>query len=149
MTEHFRRLEQMYTAAPVNASIEALRITIAAGEATITLQATPDMCHAAGTVHGCHYFKPLDDAAFFAASSLDEERFVLTASFQLELYRAVTPGPLRAEGKVTKAGRSLIFAASELFDAEGRLVAKGTGTFARSTLPLIDVEAYAAPLKTR
>ena len=38
------------------------------------------------------------------------------------------PGVLRGVGRVTRWGRTIAFTEGELYDAEGRLVAKATGT---------------------
>ena len=112
------------------------------GRAEVLLDVAESFHHAAGSVHGAWYFKLLDDAAFFAVSSLVTDVFVVTASFTVELMRPVVAGRLRAVGHVSKPGRTLLFAASELYDDHARLVAKGTGTFARSAVRLADVEGY-------
>ena len=66
--EHYRKLERMYLAAPTN---EYFRPAIAVdeGNAKIEIEVRRDFFHAADAVHGAVYFKALDDAAFFAASS--------------------------------------------------------------------------------
>jgi hypothetical protein len=48
----------------------------------------------------------------------------------------VSDGELHAEGAVLHEAGRLLFAESELRDGAGRLLAKGTGTFTRSTIPL-------------
>jgi uncharacterized protein (TIGR00369 family) len=65
-----------------------------------------------------------------------EDVIVLTASFHVHLLRPVASGEMRARGRVIHGTRQLFFAESELEDREGRLLAKGTGSFARSRIPL-------------
>jgi acyl-coenzyme A thioesterase PaaI-like protein len=48
----------------------------------------------------------------------------------------VVAGELRAVAKVTERSERRITAEGELFDAEGNLVARGKGSFARSKIPL-------------
>jgi uncharacterized protein (TIGR00369 family) len=103
----------------------------------------PDFFHAAHAVHSSVYFKALDDAAFFAVSSLFTDVFVLTASFNIYLTRPVTEGVLRASGRVVHRSRSLILAESALVDGEQRQVARGTGSFMRSTVALTAAVGYA------
>ena len=67
--EHYRRLERMYLGAPTN-EIYRPKIRISEGEAEISIEVGPHFHHAARSVHGSHYFKALDDAAFFAVNSL-------------------------------------------------------------------------------
>ena len=98
--------------------------------------------HAAGAVHGSAYFKLLDDASFFAASSLVEDVFVLTVSFNLYLVRPVTAGELRAEGRVvTRTGR-LLFTEAILRDASGVELARGSGVFTLSKTALTPAIGY-------
>ena len=137
---HLRRLERLYHDAPCNASIRPI-IRVSEGEAEVRFQSSPSMHHAGGAVHGAYYFKALDDAAFFAAASLVEDFFVLTASFSLELLRPLVEGELRAVGRVRKRGRTLIFAESLLFDDRGNELALGRGTFARSNVPITDISS--------
>jgi uncharacterized protein (TIGR00369 family) len=131
----------MYAAAPVNVWF-APTLTVSEGAAEVRIPLRPEFHHAAGAVHGSVYFKALDDATFFAASSLVREVFVLTANFQLDLLRPVVAGELRAVAKVTENRDRRIIAEGELFDAEGNLVARGKGSFARSKIPLTPALHY-------
>ena len=88
-------------------------------------------------------FKSLDDAAFFAVNSLVTDVFVLTASFTIYLTRPVTEGTLHAVGRVVHQSRSLFLGESELRDDAQRLVARGNGSFMRSTTALSTVAGYA------
>ncbi len=141
MTDHHRKLERMYLAAPVN---DLYRPTIRIGEGTavIEMDADPRFFHAAGALHGSAYFKALDDAAYFAVNSLVDDAFVVTASFNLYLLRPVTGGTLRAEGRVTSASKNQFVAEAVLYGEGDEQVARGTGSFQRSRVALTEVEAY-------
>ena len=140
MTRHYRKLERMYLGAPIN-EIYKPSIAISEGKATIEMEARSDLFHAAGALHGSVYFKALDDAAFFAVSSLVDDVFVLTASFTIYLTRPVTEGPLRAEGRVVSRGRKMLVAESVLFAGE-KEVARGSGTFMPSQIELSEELGY-------
>src|SRR6516162_11760327 len=142
LDEHFRKLERMYRRAPINRYFEPA-IRISEGRAVITMPVKPEFFHAAGAIHGSIYFKALDDSAFFAANSLVTDVFVLTVSFNLHIVRPVSAGELRASGIVVHQSRSLIVADSEVHDSEGRQVARGTGTFLPSKIPLTAEIGYA------
>ncbi len=133
--EHYRRLERMYAAAPVN-NYFAPSMHVSEGQADVTITARPDFFHAANAVHGLVYFKLLDDAAFFAVSSLVPDVFVLTVSFNIYLTRPVSAGELKATGRVVHRSQRLFIAESELLNAEGQEVARGSGAFMRSTIAL-------------
>ncbi len=133
--DHFRRLERMYLSAPVN-TLYSPRIEVTGGAAVITFDVDEQHFHAAGSLHGSVYFKGLDDAAFFAVSSVVRDAFVVTASFTIYLTRPVTGGVLRAEGRVTSRSTNLFVAESVLYVEPDREVARGSGTFMRSRVPL-------------
>ena len=138
---HFRSLENMYKAAPIN-DIYPPVINVREGEATITVKMKKDYEHAAGGVHGSVYFKLLDDAAFFAANSLEEEVFVLTTSFTTYITRPISGGHMRAEGKVVNKNRSQWIVESIVYDDQDREIGRGNGIMVRSKMALQDIEAY-------
>ena len=132
---HYRKLARVYLQSPTNEYYQP-SIEIEAGKARISILASPKLHHAARGVHGSHYFKLLDDSAFFAANSLVSDVFVLTASFTVQFMRPVAQGPMHGSGRVTNSSKRLIWAESELHDSEGRLLATGSGSFMRGRTPL-------------
>ena len=138
---HYRKLENMYLAAPCNVYY-APHITIGAGTAEIVIPVSEKLFHAAGAVHGATYFKVLDDAAFFAANSLVTDVFVLTANFNLYLLRPASSGEIRAVGKVVSQSRSQLIAEAVAYDSREREIARGSGTFVKSQSPLTPEIGY-------
>ncbi|HWF01188.1 MAG TPA: PaaI family thioesterase [Caulobacteraceae bacterium] len=51
-----------------------------------------------------------------------------TAEMKTSFFRPASPGPLKGVGRVVRWGRTLAFTEGEIYDAEGRLLAKATGT---------------------
>jgi uncharacterized protein (TIGR00369 family) len=133
--EHYRKLERMYAVAPINAYF-CPALLVEQGKATIEIEVREDFHHTAGAMHGAVYFKALDDATFFAANSLIDDVFVLTAHFEIEFLRPVVSGTIRAEATVTEQTGRRIHAKGELFDEKGNLVGRGRGEFARSKIRL-------------
>ena len=133
--EHYRKLERLYVSAPINAYYSPT-LKVAQGKAEVAFDIKRKMHHAADAVHGSIYFKALDDAAFFAANSLVEEVFVLTASFTVYMLRPVSEGSLKARGWVTHQTGRLFFAEAQLDDGNGQAIARGSGTFMRSRIRL-------------
>jgi len=132
---HFRKLERLYRAAPINEYF-APRLAIGHGTAIIDLDVRPEFFHAASAVHGTVYFKLLDDASFFAAASLVEDFFILTATFTVTFLRPVHGGRMRAEGRATGSEGRRLFAEATIQDEQGAEVARGQGVFVRSKIPL-------------
>ncbi len=139
--DHYRRLERMYLAAPANEYFRP-EIGIGDGTAEVRLTVRPDFFHAAGAVHGSVYFKLLDDATFFAASSLVHDVFVLTASFNIYFLRPISAGVMHARGTVVSHSTRLLIAEGVLTDDTGKEIARGTGTFMPSKVALTDKLGY-------
>lgn len=133
--DHYRKLERMYASAAVNTYYVPI-LRVSEGRAEVIIPVRPDFFHAAGAVHGSVYFKALDDAAFFAVNSLVDDVFVLTVSFNLYLTRPISRGDITATGRVVHRSQRLFIAEAELVDADGREIARGSGTFMRSTISL-------------
>ncbi len=140
--QHFRCLESMYMAAPINEIYKPM-IQIQEGVATIEIELSEKLHHSAGAVHGSVYFKMLDDAAFFAANSLETETFVLTASFTIYLTRPVSTGRLRSAGRVVSRNKTQFIAESVVYDSDGKEIGRGNGIFVRGRLPLKAARGYA------
>ena len=139
---HWRALENLYRAAPVNRTFASSLEITEAGHSRIRFTVDPSVFHAAGAAHGTIYFKMLDDAAFYAANSLVSDRFLLTTAFNLNLTAPIREGELEAHGKWISGKRRVFIAESRLVDADGEEVARGTGTFMRSRIDLSGLEGY-------
>ena len=138
---HWWRLENMYHAAPCNAYYSP-HMTVKEGKAELVIDVKEKYFHAGAAVHGSVYFKALDDAAFFAVNSLVKEVFVLTTSFNLYLLKPVSKGVIKSIGEVVLDSEKLFVAESRLYDADGREIAKGSGTFVKSNTPLTPEIGY-------
>ncbi len=132
--QHLQYLKQMYRAAPIN---EFYRPTmeLAQGRSTIAIETNDSMYHTFGFVHGSVYFKMLDDAAYFAAHTLEKEYFLLTADFRTDFIRPFQSGSIVCEGSVEHVGRKDILARAVL-RANDKVLATGTGRFSRSNWTL-------------
>src|SRR5271168_2659860 len=122
MPSHFENLIAMYDRAPINQYFRPTLRIPEDGRAELELTVREDFFHAGRAIHGSVYFKALDDATFFAVQSLVTDAFVLTSSFQLYFLRPVSEG--------------------SLLDDRGKEVARGSGTFMPSTLPLTPEMGY-------
>ena len=142
MTSHFRALEALYAAAPINGVFISRLEVLGEGRTRILFEVDPSVFHAAGAAHGTIYFKMLDDAAFYAANSLVTDMFVLTTAFNMFLTRPVHEGPLIAEGRWVSGKRRVLIAESHILDRDGEEVGRGTGTFMRSRIPLHTLPGY-------
>lgn len=143
-TAHFRALERLYAAAPINRLYDSRLEITEPGVARIHFTLDETHFHAAGAVHGTAYFKMLDDAAFYACNSLVSDRFLLTTAFNLLFTRPLGPGPVVAEGRWISGQRRVYVGDARLIAGDGEEAARGTGTFMKSRIALADLPGYAA-----
>ena len=135
-TNHFETIIAMYNRAPINEYFQPMLRIPAAGTAELEIPVRPDFFHAASAIHGAVYFKALDDATFFAVQSLVTDVFVLTSSFHLHFLRPVSEGRLFALGHVVSQSKRLFIAEGVVLDSRNKEVARGSGSFMPSTVPL-------------
>ena len=140
---HYRALERLYVAAPVNRLFPSRLEIVGEGRSRLTFMVEQEVFHAAGAAHGTIYFKMLDDAAFYAANTLVTDRFLLTTSFNLHFTKPVRGGEVFAEGRWISGRKRVLVGESRLIDAEGDEIGRGTGTFMRSRIPLSSLPGYA------
>ncbi len=99
----------------------------APGSSVLEWEPTSDHSFAAGDgwiVHGGMVTAILDTALGWATwSLLNLDEVFLTTDLRTEFYRPTLPGLIRAEGKVVHKTRKVTFAAGELFDQAGQLLA--------------------------
>lgn len=141
---HFRALEGLYAAAPINRLFESTLEIGEPGVARIRFVIDQRHFHAGGAAHGTSYFKMLDDAAFYACNSLVTHRFLLTTAFNLLFTQPLPAGPVVAEGRWISGQRRVFVGDARLIDGAGDEVARGTGTFMRSRIPLAGLPGYAS-----
>ena len=142
---HFRRLVHMFDVAPINQHlIKGATLSVSQKRAELHLKMRDEFYHAAMSLHGAIYFKLLDDAAYFAAASAEEEYFLYTKSYQINFKRPVTGGELIAKGELVEIGETEWIAKSEIFNEEHKLVAAGVGVFVKSRLLLKDQAGYSS-----
>ena len=127
---YFQKLEKIYASAPCNEYF-APELTVSEGCAEVTIAIRPDLLHAGGVAHGSVYFKAMDDAAAFAVGSLLPDMRILTSSFTIYFMRPVASGHIKATGRVVHQSKRQFIVEAEVVDADGRAVARGSGTFMR------------------
>ena len=139
--KHYKQLENMYTKAPINRLFKP-KINIELSKSTIEMNINSDYFHSAQSLHGSIYFKMLDDAAFFAASSHSIDFFLITISFNTYLTKPVSKGTIKSIGKVVNKNKTQIIAESVLYNYEKIEIARGSGVFLKSKFPLKKAKGY-------
>jgi len=138
---HFNRLVSMYENAPINQYFNP-KMEISLGQSKIEMEISENFHHSGKSLHGSVYFKMLDDAAFFAASSYVDDNFLVTTTFTTYLTRSMSKGVIRSKGEVVNKNNTQIISESVLFDDQNREIARGSGIFVQSKFPLKNALGY-------
>jgi uncharacterized protein (TIGR00369 family) len=124
-------LEGRFPRAPIAETLGFDLLEVEAGRAVFQGQPRAEYYNPLGTVHG-GWAATLLDAAMACAvhSTLAAGQGYTTLEFKLNLVRPIfaATGPLRAEGKLVNAGRTIATSEGRLFGADGKLYAHGTET---------------------
>jgi uncharacterized protein (TIGR00369 family) len=100
------------------------------GEAEIALRLGPHHLNRRGVAHGGVIASLLDSALGAAViSSIPKEWWCATTSMTMQFIGGAREGRLTASGRVVRRGSSVAFAAGEVRDERGKIVASATGTW--------------------
>lgn len=106
-----------------------VRVDQAGKEIEATFEAKREFTNPAGQIQGGFLMAMLDETMSVAgvvASNMTA--FIPTLEMKTSFLRPALPGQLRCVGRVAKWGKQIAFLEGELYDAEGRLLAKASST---------------------
>ena len=115
---------------PFLAWLDVRSVRLRPGEATLELDLRPELENSLDAAHGGVICTLVDVAMAAAARSDSPESRVVTVDMSVQFIHPGT-GTLKAIGRSRKVTRSLAFCDAEVTDANGDLVARGTGVFKR------------------
>lgn len=95
----------------------------------VGFEASEDFCNPMRQVQGGYLCVMLDECMSVACMVASGMTCVApTLEMKTSFLRPALPGPLRGVGRIVRWGRTIAFTEGELYDPEGRLLAKATGT---------------------
>lgn len=144
--QHWRALEHMYLAAPIN-DLYPPTIKIGDGTACISIAVNPQHFHVMGSLHGSVYFKLLDDSAVFAVASLNHHQPIFTATFNCSIKAPVSTGRITAVGTIAEVKGKKVYAESTMTDDNGNIVATGSGLFLPAPFDNLNISEYQGGIK--
>jgi len=109
---------------------ELLAVRQADREVEVGFTARADLlCNPMGQIQGGYVCAMLDECMSVAGMITSGMTHVVpTLEMKTSFLRPAMPGTLRGIGRVVKWGRTVCFTEGELYDSEGRLLAKASGT---------------------
>jgi uncharacterized protein (TIGR00369 family) len=100
------------------------------GRLVLAAEVRPELCNRRGVLHG-GVLSALADSALGGAvvAGIAPEEWCATLQISVQFVNGARRGPLRAEGRMVRRGRRVAFAAGEIRDADGEVVATAQGTW--------------------
>jgi uncharacterized protein (TIGR00369 family) len=116
--------------------LELLAVDQAAKTARMAFLAPESWCNPRGGVQGGFVTAFLDEAMAVTGITAGGLAFLVpTLELKVSFLRPCPPGRLTAEGRVVRWGRSVAYLEADLFDAEGRMVARASSTVLPQPMP--------------
>ena len=101
------------------------------GHAIVEMAIEEKHLQAYGILHGGVLATLIDNGIGAAVHSmLTDDEASATVDLNVKFLKGISRGVLRAEGKVFKKGRSMVFAECNITDDKDQMIAWGSGTFA-------------------
>ncbi len=105
-------------------------IGVVDGDFVLELELRPDHMSRAERAHGGVLFTLLDTALGRSIiEHLPEGRGCATVEMKINYFRPVQSGRLRARARLKEKTRRLAYAEGEILNAEGKILARASGTF--------------------
>lgn len=106
-----------------------LRVEQASRTVEAAFDASVQFTNPMGQIQGGYLCAMLDEVMSVACMVASGMTSVApTLEMKTSFFRPALPGPLRGIGRVARWGKTVAFTEGELYDGEGRLLAKATGT---------------------
>jgi uncharacterized protein (TIGR00369 family) len=102
------------------------------GHARLSVEVRQELLQLQGVMHGGAIASLIDTAVAFAivGASEPEDRFT-TVEMKVNYLSAIREGRVTADARLIRDGRRIIVADCDVYDAQGRLAAKGLLTYIR------------------
>ncbi|ATQ42317.1 PaaI family thioesterase [Caulobacter mirabilis] len=106
-----------------------VRVSQADREVEVAFEASEQLTNPMKQIQGGYLCAMLDECMSVACMVASGMTSVApTIEMKTSFYRPALPGPIRGIGRVSRWGKTIAFTEGELYDAEGRVLAKATGT---------------------
>ena len=99
------------------------------GYAEMTFPLSEDVKRRGNIVHGGIIMFAMDNTGGLAVMTRNEGNDQVTVELKANFLEPLRKSPFRAVGRVVRAGRNIAVAEVDVFDSEGKLCAKGMGTW--------------------
>ncbi len=120
----------------ITLGLELIGVDQQAGSVRLKMVGQAEWCNPRGALQGGFVSAMLDEAMAIAGIVAGDMAFAVpTLELKTTFLRPCPAGPVEAEGRVVRWGKSAAFLEADLYDSEGRHVARASSTVLPVPLP--------------
>ncbi len=120
-------------ASPVGQWLNGTLLEIEEGELTVSIKVRKEMTNPMGILHGGMSALIMDEVIGAAVYTLNRDTFFTSVNLSVDFLSSIPMGEnVIAKCKIARAGKTIVNADCQLFNEDGKLIAKGMSNLIRT-----------------
>ncbi|MFM6948389.1 MAG: PaaI family thioesterase [Aquirufa sp.] len=121
---------------PITSWLDGTLISASAGSITVEFEVREDQCNHAGILHGGIITTMLDEIMGMTLITVEIQHLYVTINLHVDFLFGAKPGEkVKVVSEVFRVGKKIANVEAKMYNAEGKILAKGTSNLAATSIP--------------
>ncbi len=121
---------------PVSKSLDGTLLAASTGSITVEFEVREDQCNHAGILHGGIITTMLDEIMGMTLITVEIQHLYVTINLHVDFLFGAKPGEkVKVISEVFRVGKKIANVEAKMYNAEGKILAKGTSNLAATSIP--------------
>jgi acyl-coenzyme A thioesterase 13 len=121
---------------PVSSWLDGTLISASMGTITVEFEVREDQCNHAGILHGGIISTMLDEIMGMTLITVEIQHLYVTINLTVDFLYGAKPGEkIKVVSEVFRVGKKIANVEAKMYNAEGKILAKGTSNLAATSIP--------------
>jgi uncharacterized protein (TIGR00369 family) len=121
---------------PVSSWLDGTLISASMGSITVEFEVREDQCNHAGILHGGIISTMLDEIMGMTLITVEIQHLYVTINLTVDFLYGAKPGEkIKVVSEVFRVGKKIANVEAKMYNAEGKILAKGTSNLAATSIP--------------
>ncbi|MHA8066047.1 PaaI family thioesterase [Aquirufa sp. ROCK2-A2] len=121
---------------PVSKWLDGTLISASMGSITVEFEVREDQCNHAGILHGGIISTMLDEIMGMTLITVEIQHLYVTINLTVDFLFGAKPGEkVKVISEVFRVGKKIANVEAKMYNAEGKILAKGTSNLAATSIP--------------
>jgi uncharacterized protein (TIGR00369 family) len=121
---------------PVSSWLDGTLISASMGTITVEFEVREDQCNHAGILHGGIISTMLDEIMGMTLITVEIQHLYVTINLTVDFLFGAKPGEkIKVVSEVFRVGKKIANVEAKMYNAEGKILAKGTSNLAATSIP--------------